>query len=29
MPAFEAAYAAVFAAIIFPPIDEMLTIEPP
>ena len=29
MPAFDAEYAAVRAAIIFPPIDEMLTMLPP
>ena len=29
MPAFDAAYAAVRAAISLPPIDEMLTMLPP
>ena len=29
MPAFDAAYAAVRAAISFPPIDEMFTMLPP
>ena len=29
IPAFDAEYAAVFAPIIFPAIDEMLTMLPP